>query len=848
MRTATLAAFLIPAAAWAAAPDSTVVTVEVLHGLPDNRSWDLSKAAPDPSATFAEPAFALTGVPARYTEKGVLADRPPAFVVRASAEIALPAGEWQVLLRARDAARLFLDDKLIAEHAFGKVSTSGHGKVPPPAPLAHPELRPPSPGQKDKVVAVKLDGARHRYRLEVYVGGKGLRPELGDPAVAVAQAGEPFRLLAASPEIPLSPEGWAAYAAAGRARLAERNSATRKAAGAAEAEYWSRRHEIARREWAARPAPAVPEIPADLPAHNDVDRFLGRRFAEAGVRPAPLADDYSFLRRVTLDTVGVIPTPEEIAAFRADTSPDRRARVINRLLADPRWADHWVGYWQDVLAENPGLLKPTLNNTGPFRWWLHQALSDNMPADRFATELALMEGSADFGGPAGFGIATENDVPMAAKAHTLAKAFLAVDLSCARCHDAPFQPYKQRQLFALAAMLKRGEQKVPATSTVRSEGGRAPRVKVTLPAGSAVGPDWQLKRIAPGELPDGILRKTGDTRELAAALLTSPRNERFAQVLVNRLWKRFLGTGLVEPVDDWNDAQPSHPELLDHLAGELVTSGYDVKHVSRLILNSHAYQRAVIEMPAGKTADRLFASPDRRRMAAEQLLDSLFAAAGKDFGCEELNFDPDGRQPVTQCQNLGVPKRAWQLTGMANERDRPALALPVAQTLTDLLIAYGWRESRTVSQTVREETPTPLQPMVLANGIASTRIARLSDDGALTALALADVPVGELVDRVFLRILSRPPTDAERAAFTELLAEGYDTRRTGAAPAAKPARRSPVAWSNHLSPEATEIKLELEAAARAGDPPTPRLTAAWRARMEDMVWALVNSPEFVFVP
>ena len=190
------------------------------------------------------------------------------------------------------------------------------------------------------------------------------------------------------------------------------------------------RHELARRAMQGQGVP-VPELPAGMPAHNAIDHFLGQRLAAEGVIPAPLADDDAFLRRVTLDTAGVIPSPEEIDAFRSDRAPDRRAKVIDRLLADERWADHWVSYWQDVLAENPGLVKPTLNNTGPFRGWIHRALLDNLAMDRFVTELVGMEGSVAAGEPAGFAVATENDVPMAAKGQTLAKAFLATDLTCA---------------------------------------------------------------------------------------------------------------------------------------------------------------------------------------------------------------------------------------------------------------------------------------------------------------------------------------------------------------------------------------------------------------------------------
>jgi hypothetical protein len=290
--------------------------------------------------------------------------------------------------------------------------------------------------------------------------------------------------------------------------------------------------------------------------------------------------------------------------------------------------------------------------------------------------------------------------------------------------------------------------------------------------------------------------------------------------------------------------------LLGYLAHELVGHGYDIKHVARLILNSHVYQRAARTGNDTKSAaDRLFAGPTRRKLSAEQLVDSLFAAVGKSFDTELLCLDPEGRQPAVHMLNLGRPTRAWQFTGLSNDRDRPALSLPVAQSVIDLLIAFGWRDSRQNPLTVREETPTPLQPLLLANGLVGSRITRLSDCNAITDLCLQDRAVDELVQAVFLRILSRPPSAAERQMFIELLREGYADRRvSGAAIQKKLPQQTAVSWANHLNPEATKIKLELERRAREGDPPTQRLKKDWRERMEDMLWTLVNSPEFVFVP
>jgi hypothetical protein len=166
---------------------------------------------------------------------------------------------------------------------------------------------------------------------------------------------------------------------------------------------------------------------------------------------------------------------------------------------------------------------------------------------------------------------------MAAKAQLVAQAFLGLEMKCARCHDAPYHDFRQEQLFSLAAMLKRSPQNVPASSSIPASAnitlGRL--VNVTLKPGSNVAPAWPFPELMDGALHDEVVRKAGDTREQLAALLTDPRNQRFAQVVANRLWKRYMGWGFVEPVDDWDHAEASHPELLDFLGRVFVLSGSD---------------------------------------------------------------------------------------------------------------------------------------------------------------------------------------------------------------------------------------------------------------------------------
>ena len=171
------------------------------------------------------------------------------------------------------------------------------------------------------------------------------------------------------------------------------------------------------------------------PAPRQHRRLHQRRLAPKSLRCT--ADDHAFVRRIYLDTSASRPPPSRFARSSPTRSPTSAASLIDHLLDQPGWADNWVGYWQDVLAENPNIVNPTLNNTGPFRWWIYEALLDNKPLDRFATELILMEGTPRYGGTAGFAIATENDAPLAAKAQNLGLAFLGFDMRCARCHDAP---------------------------------------------------------------------------------------------------------------------------------------------------------------------------------------------------------------------------------------------------------------------------------------------------------------------------------------------------------------------------------------------------------------------------
>ena len=324
-----------------------------------------------------------------------------------------------------------------------------------------------------------------------------------------------------------------------------------------------------------------------------------------------------------------------------------------------------------------------------------------------------------------------------------------------------------------------------------------------------------------------------------------------------------MGVGLAEPVDDWEHAKPTNPGLLEGLERELITHDYDLKHIARLILNSRAYHVATRGSRVEATSDEREADVKRRsdtgeppvstarRLTAEQLIDSLFVAAGKSFNVEELNIDVDGARKQDVSISLGHARRAWQFTSMSNERDRPALTLPAAQTIVDLLEAFGWRASRPDPITHRSRETTVLQPATLANGVVAKRISQLSDDSAFTELALQAKSPEEFVNAVTQRILTRPPTKSELALFEPLLRDGFEKRIVPGSPPIRrpgPPRSTGVSWSNHLKPEASLRKQRLAEELAHGDPTTSRLNADWRERAEDVIWSLINSPEFLIVP
>ncbi len=929
--------------------------------VPGRREWP--DTPPPVAETMTEEVFGFFELPLVYTAAGGRGDPPGTTFLRASALVSLPKGRHRLLLRARGISRLVIDGKQILDTPLMPSSLNGHHLTSEQDNYLDlgPDFRFAPPGNREKWCEFESSGDKpHLVVLETVFGT--VRPGLGETVVAWSPEGQTsWQLLSPNDRhVPYTDAGWAAYEAERRQHLDRINTQRRLAKRAELTPYWNKRHATAQAWLSQTEETPVPNLPAGMPAFNEVDHFIGARIAEVapayknaakngpdyfrdikplletrcydchqgtkakgGLRldqlagalqggeedgPAitrfkpeasallqrirthdedavmppkgerlnageialletwikqggawpefkvstlelpPLADDLTFLRRVSLDTIGVPPSEDEIRAFLDAPDGERRSKAIARLLADPRWADHWTGYWLDVLAENPNLLSGSLNNTGPFRWWIYEALLDDVPMDAFVTGLIRMEGSGNLGGPAGFAIAGQNDAPLAEKGAILASAFLGVEMKCARCHDAPAHESKQEQLFQLAAMLNQKPVRVPASSSVPMDklhaGGRKALIQVTLKPDTDVKPVWPFAKFNDEAAASSLAADPKNSRDKLAAQITAPQNERFAEVMVNRIWQRIMGRGLVTNPADWEKSESTHPALLRWLAREFVRSGYSVKAVSRLIMASHAYQRA--SLPDLEEVEPLFVAPAPRRMAAEQIVDALFSTTGKPFIVEELCFDVDG---ISNMRTLGKPKRAWMLTSTSNERDRPSLTLPRIQAVITVMEAFGWRGARQSPVTLRESAPNVLQPAVLANGTMSGWVTRLSDDHGITQLALQDLPLDDFIRRFYLRILSRTPSAVELAAARDLLGPGFEKRRVNPPqpPYVKRVRPKFVTWSNHLDGPANALAQQIETNARRGESATTKLDADWRERMEDLLWNTLNLPEWLFI-
>jgi hypothetical protein len=457
---------------------------------------------------------------------------------------------------------------------------------------------------------------------------------------------------------------------------------------------------------------------------NDIDRHVFAKQKELQLNPAPLATDAVFLRRVYLDTIGVLPTADEARAFLDSKDPQRRSKLIDRLLERDEYAAYWALKWADVLRGSP----TTISERGvhSFHRYLVKAMAEDRPMDQFARELLTGLGNTLHRPAANFYRISRTPED---SAEAFAQLFLGVRVQCAKCHNHPFEGITQTDYYGLAAYFAQVQFK-------GAKFGLEDEVVYLQPGREVQHPTTRKKQepVAFGS-PAGPLAVDEDRRDKLADWLTRPDNRYFAPSLVNRVWYHLLGRGIVEPVDDFRDTNPpSNPELLDALARDFAKNGYRLKPLIRTILNSRTYQLASVGAPKQSAfaadGDRYFTKAAVRMLAAEQVLDAISAATGVP---EAFKGYPRGTRAVELAE------------GGVNHPFLQAFSKPV----------------RDVScECAREEDPSLPQMLHLLNNKGV--LMKVKSAEGLLARALRDSKDdAEVVERLYLATLSRRPTTAE---------------------------------------------------------------------------------------
>jgi hypothetical protein len=485
-------------------------------------------------------------------------------------------------------------------------------------------------------------------------------------------------------------------------------------------------------------APAEP-APADLFAQSTPARPRGRLdelvfagLAARGFEPAHGATDAVIVRRLYLDVIGTLPTAAEVRQFLQDQAPDKRRRLVERLLERPEYAEYWAMKWSDVLrvkAEFPVNLWP--NAAQAYHRWILAAVRSNQPLDRFARELLTANGSNFRNGPVNFYRAVSSREP-AGLAQAVALVFLGERT----------ERWPAERTAGLAAFFSQVAYK--GTGEWKEE------IVYFDPAKAAAA------AVAAARYPDGCpaaLSPDRDARLDFAAWLTAPGNPYFARNLVNRYWGWLLGRGLADPVDDLGAHNPPvHPEVLAYLESEFTRAGCDAKALLRLILNSQTYQLAALPRSTDPEAERWFASYALRRLDAEVLIDAINRITG-----------------TTEKYSSAIPEPFTFVP-----EDQRSIALPDGSITSAFLEKFGRPGRDTGLAAERNNRLTAAQRLHLLN---STHIQRKLDQGpGLQAILRSRAGPRETVDQLYLTILSRLPAPEERRLVAAHAAAAPDAR------------------------------------------------------------------------
>jgi hypothetical protein len=486
--------------------------------------------------------------------------------------------------------------------------------------------------------------------------------------------------------------------------------------------------------------PVPDDVYKNLPRNNFIDALVWKKLQRLNLTPSEAAPDHVFLRRAFVDIIGRVPTKDETRAFLADASPDRRSKLIDRLLDDPEYADHWANKWADLLRPNPyhAGIKAVLN----YDHWIRDSFRKNKPYDQFVTELLTAKG----------GTFRNGAVTMFRDRRTpdelipiVTQLFLGIRLECAKCHHHPNEVWGQDDFYGLAAYFDRIGRKGTGISAPISGSeeyffaGKRRAVKHPL-----TGADVAAKPLF-GEA--AVSEDVSDPRDVLAEWVTSDDNPFFRQVISNRVWFDMMGRGLVEPVDDLRASNPpSNPELLEALAIDLRDHDYDLKHLIRTIASSYVYGLSSVPNDRNSVDTRNYSRFYRDRLRAEVLLDSVSQITGVE---EKFAAMPPGSSA----------RQLW------------------SHRIDSLFLdAFGRPDPNQNPPCERMPDTTIVQALHLMN--SQKLYDKVTSDAGLAAtLATSDLESDKVIEELYLSVYSRFPTDEEKAAAVALLKEESASRR-----------------------------------------------------------------------
>ena len=507
--------------------------------------------------------------------------------------------------------------------------------------------------------------------------------------------------------------------------------------------------------------PSGPPSPMPAP-RNFIDELVFENLSGLGIPASPECDDGVFLRRVSLDVTGTLPTAEKAAEFLASREPDKREQLVDSLLQSPEYADFFANKWTVLLKNRRDDTSDLLSNFA-FHSWIRDGLLANKPYDAFVRELLGATGTVVASPPVAWYKRVKDPKE---QVEDVAQLFLGVRMQCAQCHHHPFERWSQDDYYGMAAFFSQVGRK---PSAVRGEDlifHKRGAAGYTNPRTSSA-----VRPVALGDSPETI-SPDDDPRLVLADWMAGPSNPFFARVLVNRYWKHFFGRGLVEPEDDIRDTNPpSNPRLLTALAEHFVASKFDLKELVRTITRSRAYQLA--DGIDGNESDvQNFSHAYSRRLTAEVLLDSIDRVA----------------ESSTSFANLPAGTKAIALPDNSYNRS------------SAFLKAFGRPDNASVCECERSQSPSLAQSLFMLNA-ADIKAKLSSPQGRAARYSRETRPDSEKIHELTLAALSREPTMQELLVAESYLAEA------GVGKAAEAARKE---------------------------------------RFEDIIWAILNTKEFIF--